>query len=280
MTGALENASRARFAELIEREPVPLDEAALTIAQEEYPALEPEAYLTRLDDLASRVMRRAGAPLRAASALRALREVLHDEEGLRGNEEDYYDPRNSFLNEVLDRRVGIPISLTVVYLEVARRAGLRLEGVGFPGHFLAKYASPSGAEVFVDAFHSGEMLSADECVARYRARSGGRDLDTRYLAGVSTRQILARMLHNLKRVYADRKDDVRSFWVLDRILLLAPGQAEALRDRGLAASRLGGATAAVRDLEAYLSRAPGASDADEIRALVSGLRGGRGGLPN
>jgi len=280
MTRALENAARARFVELIGRDPVPLDEAALSIAQEEYPALEPEAYLTRLDDLSTRVTQRAGPHLRAASSLRALREVLHDEEGLRGNEEDYYDPRNSFLNEVLDRRVGIPISLTVVYLEVARRAGLRLEGVGFPGHFLAKYVSPSGPEVFLDAFHGGEMLSAEECVARYRARSGGRDLDTRYLSGVSTRQILARMLHNLKRVYLEKKDDVRTFWVLDRILLLSPGQLEALRERGLAAARLGGATAAVRDLEAYLSRAPGASDADEIKALVAGLRGGRGALLN
>jgi regulator of sirC expression with transglutaminase-like and TPR domain len=280
MREILDSVARARFAELLGRDPVPLDEATLAIAQEEYPALEPERYLTRLDDLAERVARKAPAPLRAASALRALREVLHDEEGLRGNDDDYYDPRNSFLNEVLDRRVGIPISLSVVYLEVARRAGLRLEGVGYPGHFLAKYVSGSGAEVFVDAFHGGEMLSADECAARYRARSGGKDLDARYLRGVSNRQILARMLQNLKRLYADRKDDVRSFWVLDRILLLAPGQLEALRDRGLAAARLGGARAAARDLEAYLARATAASDADEIRAVLAGLRGGRGGLLN
>ena len=118
-----------------------------------------------------------------------------EEEGLRGNEEDYSDPRNSFLNEVLDRKVGIPISLCVIWMEVARRAGLPLEGVGFPGHFLAKYVSPGGVEVFVDAFHRGEMLSADECVARYRARTGGRDLDRRYLAAVAPRQILARVLH-------------------------------------------------------------------------------------
>lgn len=273
MPKTLESAARARFAELVARDPVPLDEAALAIAQEEYPALRPETYLARLDELAARVLRRAPPPLRAASALRALREVLHDEEGLRGNDEDYGDPRNSFLNEVLDRRLGIPISLSVVYLEVARRVGLRLEGVGFPGHFLTKYASPGGGEVFLDAHHGGEMLSAEECLARYRARSGGKDLDPRYLGAVSTRQILARMLHNLRRTYAERHDDVRTFWVLDRILLLVPGQLEALRDRGLAAARLGGVAAAVRDLEAYLAAAPEAGDAGELRAVLAGLRG-------
>ncbi len=273
MPRSLESPARARFAELVARDPVPLDQAALAIAQEEYPALRPETYLDRLDELATRVLRRSPAPLRAASTLRALREVLHDEEGLRGNDEHYQDPRNSFLNEVLDRRLGIPISLSVIYLEVARRVGLRLEGVGFPGHFLAKYASPGGGEVFLDAHNGGEMLSAEECLARYRARSGGQDLDRRYLAAVSTRQILSRMLHNLRRIYADRRDDVRTFWVLDRVLLLVPGQLEALRDRGLAAARLGGTAAAVRDLDAYLSGAPEAGDAGEVRALLTDLRG-------
>jgi regulator of sirC expression with transglutaminase-like and TPR domain len=274
VTRRAESAARERFAALLERDPVPLDEAALAIAQEEYPDLEAEAYLTRLDDLAARVLRFAPPPLRAASALRALRDVLHGEEALRGNEQDYYDPRNSFLNEVLDRRLGIPLSLSIVYIEVARRAGLRLDGVGFPGHFLAKYVSPAGIEVFVDAFHAGEMISAEECVARYKARTGGRELDPKYLRGVGARQILARMLHNLRRIYADRKDDVRSFWVLDRILMLAPGQVEALRDRGLAAARLGGSSAAARDLEAYLARAPRATDAADTGALRAGLRGG------
>jgi regulator of sirC expression with transglutaminase-like and TPR domain len=275
MPRTLESAARARFASLLAREPVPLDEATLALALEEYPQLEPETYLARLDALARRVVRRSPAPMRAASTLRSLREVLHEEEGLRGNAEDYADPRNSFLNEVLDRGLGLPITLSVVYMEVARRAGLRLEGVGFPGHFLAKYTSPSGVAVFVDAFHGGEMLSGDECLARYKARSGGRDLDPRHLSAVSPRQILARMLQNLKRVYLDRRDDVRLFWVLDRVLLLAPGQLEALRERGLAAARLGGAAAARRDLEAYLARAREPADADEVRAVLEALGAGR-----
>ncbi len=270
----LEGKARARFAALLQRDPVPLDEAALAIAEEEYPHLEADEWLVRLDLLAERVRRKAPAG-RAATALHALREVLFEEEGLRGNDGDYADPRNSFLNEVLERRLGIPISLCVVYIEVARRIGLVLHGVGFPGHFLAKYTGASGAEVFIDAFNGGEMLSADECVARYRARTGGRDLDRRHLAGVAPRQILARMLHNLKRTYLERRDNVRAYWVLDRILMLAPGQLESLRDRGLVCARLGVPAAAERDLENYLARASNALDATEVRRVLATLRGRR-----
>jgi regulator of sirC expression with transglutaminase-like and TPR domain len=269
-----EGKARARFAALLDRDPVPLDEAALAIAEEEYPRLEAEEYLVRLDRLADRV--RAKAPAgRSATLLHALRKVLFEEEGYRGNEAEYGDPRNSFLNDVIDRRLGLPITLCILYMEVARRAGLELRGVGFPGHFLAKYASPSGAEVFVDAFNGGEMLSADECVARYRARTGGRDLDRRHLAAVAPRQILARLLHNLKRTYLERRDDVRAWWVLDRILLLTPGQLEATRDRGLVSARLGVPTAAERDLEAYLAKAATAADSGEVRRVLAGLRGRR-----
>lgn len=264
-----EGSARARFAALLERDPVPLDEAALAIAAEDTPDLEPAVYLARLDHLAERV--RARAPAGAASILKALREVLHVEEGFRGNDADYYDPRNSFLNHVLDRRLGIPITLSVLWMEVGRRAGLRLQGVGFPGHFLAKYASPGGPEVFVDAYHGGEMLSADECAARHHARSG-QELDRRHLEGVSHRQLLARMLHNLRRVYADRKDPVGAWWVADRLLLVSPGQLEALRDRGLAAAKLGGGAAAAKDLEEYLSKAPRSGDTAEVRAALVRLR--------
>ncbi len=271
----LEGKARSRFAALLQRDPVPLDEAALAIAEEEYPRMDPDEYLVRLDALAERVRRKAPVRGRSATTLHAVRKVLFEEEGYRGNETDYGDPRNSFLNEVIDRRVGLPITLCVLYMEVARRVGLTLEGVGFPGHFLAKYTSPSGTEVFVDAFNGGEMLSDNECVARYRARTGGRDLDRRHLAAVSPRQILARMLHNLKRTYLERRDDVRAYWVLDRILLLAPGQLEALRDRGLVCARLGVPAPAERDLEAYLARASSAADVTEVRRVLAGLRGRR-----
>jgi regulator of sirC expression with transglutaminase-like and TPR domain len=267
-------AARARFAALLEREPIPLDEAALAIAAEEYPALDPAPYLAQLDALAARVRRTAPGPLRPAPALRALREVLVDEEGFRGNVEEYGDPRNSFLNDVLDRKLGIPISLSVVWMEVARRCGLALRGVGFPGHFLAKVET-AGLDVFVDAFHGGELLGTDEVLARFRARSGGRELDPRHLAPVTPRQLLGRMLGNLARIYDERRDPVGSWWIADRLLLLRPAHLEALRDRGLAAGRLGSLDAAERDLGAYLSRAPEAPDADAVREALDGFRARR-----
>jgi len=268
------SAARARFAALIQRDPIPLDEAALAIAAEEYPSLDPGPYLARLDALAARVLRAAPGPLRPAPALGALREVLVEEEGFRGNAEDYGDPRNSFLNDVLDRKLGIPISLCVVWMEVARRCGVALRGVGFPGHFLARLETP-GVEVFVDAFNGGELLGADEVLARFRARSGGRELDPRHLEAVGPRAILTRMLGNLARTYAERREPVGAWWVADRLLLLQPAHLEALRDRGLAAGALGGVDAAERDLAAYLARAPEAPDAEAVREALEGYRANR-----
>lgn len=266
-----ESPARRRFAELIGRPVVPLAEAALAIVQEEYPALAPDVYLRRIDDLAAAVSARLPARRDAASALRALRAVLFTEGGFRGNAADYYDPRNSFLNEVLDRRLGIPITLSVLYMEVAARAGLQVHGVGFPGHFLVKYVAGQ-REIFIDPFRGGEVLSADDCAARYRAVAPGHELDPRHLAAIGPRPILQRMLHNLERIYAERRDHVRSLWVVDRLLLLAPDDLAARRDRGLVQARLGGTAAAISDLEAYLAARPSAEDADELRALVSRLR--------
>ena len=273
-----ESPARRRFAELIGRPVVPLAEAALAIAEEEYPALDRVAYLHRIDDLAAAVRARLPADHGAASALRALRAVLFTEGGFRGNAEDYYDPRNSFLNEVLDRRVGIPITLSVLYIEVAARIGFQVDGVGFPGHFLVKHVAGQ-REIFVDPFRGGEVLSADDCAARYQAVAPGRALDPRHLEAVGPLPILARMLRNLERIYAGRRDPVRSLWVVDRLLLLAPDDVATRRDRGLVEARLGASAAAIADLEAYLAAHPGAADAGELRALVGRLRT-RGSLLN
>jgi regulator of sirC expression with transglutaminase-like and TPR domain len=260
--------ARARFEALLANDDVPLAEAALAIAAEEYPALDPGKYVARLNDLATRVRIHAPAPVRAATVLMAVRTVLFDEERFRGNDEDYYDPRNSFLNEVLDRRLGIPLSLSLLYIEVARRAGLTLQGVAFPGHFLVKYAPPGGTEVFIDPYNGGEVLSADECVARFKAASHGRAVEPRHLSGVGPRQILARMLHNLKRIYLERSDDIRLWWVVDRLLMLEPGQPEELRDRGLISARLGNAAAAARDLTKFLELAPDSPDSSQVREIL------------
>jgi regulator of sirC expression with transglutaminase-like and TPR domain len=270
--------ARRRFAALLERDPLPLAEAALAIAEEEYPGLDTGAYLARLDAFAREVEARLPARRDAAATLRALREVLFSEGGFRGNDQAYYDPRNSFLNEVLERRLGIPITLGVVLMEVAGRAGLALQGVAFPGHFLVKHVA-GDREVYIDAFHGGEILSREDCVARFRERAPGLALDERHLQAVPPRAVLARMLHNLKKIYVEAGDDLRALWVVDRLLLLAPHDAGERRDRGLVAARLGGIAAALADLEAYLAAAPEAPDAAEVRGLVAQLRG-RGSLLN
>lgn len=267
----LESAARARFAALVATASPPLDEAALAIAAEEYPALDTARWLRELDRLGARLRAAAPEPLRAASALRALRKLLAEDEGFRGNVAAYYDPRNSFLNDVLERRLGIPISLSIVYMEVARRAGLALEGVAFPGHFLVKHVSASGMEVFLDPYNGGEVLSAEECVARFRPAARG-EFDPGWLDAVGPHQILARMLHNLKRIYLQSNDDVRAWWVADRLVVLAPDELEELRDRGLFAARLGAAGPAARDLGAYLARAPEARDAAKVREMLAELR--------
>jgi regulator of sirC expression with transglutaminase-like and TPR domain len=275
-----ETPARERFAALLERSEIPLDEAALAIAAEEYPALDTKKALAQLDALAAEVGARVGdlrPPLRVLQAMRALLQ----ERGFQGNEKEYYDPRNSFLNEVLERKLGIPITLSILTIEVARRLGVYLQGVGFPGHFLVKCAVQPGlpSEIFVDAFNGWELLSSEECTARFRAVLHGRPFDKSLLDPVDSRHILTRLLHNLKRIYVERGDDVRTLWVVDRLLQITPGDLEELRDRGLVSARLGGTAAAARDLEAYLRGNPRASDVEEVRELLKEL-GGRPSLLN
>lgn len=268
----LESPARARFEALLAEPVIRLDEAALALAAEEYAGLDVQACLAQLDALAERVKRRVAGEPRAAPLISAVREVLFQEEGFRGNEKDYYDARNSYLNQVLERRLGIPITLSLLFMEVGRRAGLPLAGVGFPGHFLVKLELGHGPELFVDAYNGGELLSADECVARFKHLVHGREFDPRYLQAVPPRQILSRMLHNLKRIYVEQGDDVRAYWVIDRLLLLNPDAMDEVRDRGLVEARLGLKPAAARDLEAYLAFSPGAADAGDVRSLLDSLR--------
>jgi regulator of sirC expression with transglutaminase-like and TPR domain len=272
--------ARARFAALLARREIPLDEAALAIAAEEYPDLDVRAALAGLDGLAAEVGERVGDLRPPLKVLQAMRAVLR-EHGFKGNEREYYDPRNSFLNEVLERKLGIPISLSLLTIEVARRLGVHLQGVGFPGHFLVKCPIQPGlpSDVFIDAFNGWELLGGDECTARFRAVLHGRPFDETLLDPVDSRHILTRLLHNLKRIYVERADDVRTLWVVDRLLQITPGDLEERRDRGLVSARLGGTAAAARDLEAYVRGNPRASDVEEVRALLAEL-GGRPSLLN
>ena len=201
-----------------------------------------------------------------------LNEVLFSEFGFRGNTDQYFDARNSFLNDVLDRRTGIPITLSVVYLEVARRIELPLVGVGLPGHFLVKY-DDGAQEILLDPFHSGRLLTEDDCRAKIAEMyQGEMRFHKALLAAVSKRQILLRMLRNLKGIYAQAKDHAKTLSVIERLLLLAPEADTELRDRGLVHFGLQRYAEARADLEAYLRRAPQASDAKDIKDLLAKVR--------
>jgi regulator of sirC expression with transglutaminase-like and TPR domain len=251
---------------------LPLAEAALWIAAEEYPGLDVTAWLGRLDALGRRAARRVGPRLDVDQAVTALNGFLFGEEGFRGNTEDYYDPRNSYLNEVLERRLGIPLTLCLVYAEVAGRCGLSARGIGFPGHFLVEVECGE-ARRLVDAFGGGRTLDEAGCRRLLEQVRGPRArFDPRYLSPLGPRQILVRMLANLKGIHVARADWPRALAAADRLLLLAPEALAELRDRGGFHARLGHAAAAIRDWEAYLAQAPEAADAGQVRQRVAMVR--------
>ncbi len=266
--------ARSRFAALVlgaEAE-LPLAEAALLIAAEEYPQLLPEPYLRRLDLLAERVHDRLSDETAPLVLLQELSRVLFQEEGFRGNTEEYYDPRNSFLNDVLDRRVGIPITLSVVYLEVGWRLGLPLEGVNFPGHFLVRYQGEA-LRILVDPFQGGELrFEGDAQALLDRVYGGSVNLVPEYLRPAARKDILVRILANLKGIYLNGHDDVRALAAVERLQLLRPGEPEELRERGMILARLGRPAEARAELERYLERAPGAPDRRRVELLLERLR--------
>jgi regulator of sirC expression with transglutaminase-like and TPR domain len=254
-------------------EGVDLARASLLIACEEYPGLEPARYLTRLQEMADAVRRRLRGPAAPAHAVDALNAYLFSEEGFRGNDQDYYDPRNSFLNDVLDRRVGIPITLSTVYIEVAQRAGVDAEGVGLPGHFIVRVSEGAG-ETLVDPYHGGLRLSAEDCQERLDRIYGGRlRVDAAMLAPCGRKSMLARMLRNLKAIYLKTGDQERALRVLDLLLRVNPHSAEDLRDRGLLYASLECYGLAADDLQAHLERFPGTPDAPDLRAKAAEFRG-------
>jgi regulator of sirC expression with transglutaminase-like and TPR domain len=268
--------ARQAFASAVDRadEAIDLARAALYIAVEEYPALDVEAYVGRLDQLARDV---GELPLETPAPLGRLLNLnryLFAEQGFAGNARSYYEARNSFLNEVLDRRTGIPITLSVVYLEVGWRLELPLAGVGMPGHFLVGYYPPYQQQ-YIDVFNQGRLLSRDDCALMLRGMYGaGFTFHEEYLAPVDRRQILTRMLTNLKQIYTQGEDWPRALGVVERLLLLQPNRPSEVRDRGLIHLRRGALRAAHDDLERYIQLAPDANDLPTIRdqlALVQRL---------
>jgi regulator of sirC expression with transglutaminase-like and TPR domain len=207
---------------------------------------------------------RARAAASGGSRVEALNRYLFDELGFTGNESDYYDPRNSMLHQVLVRRTGIPITLSVVYIEVGRRAGLRVEGLGLPGHFIVRAREGEGEGVLVDPFNRRET-DREECQSRLDLIYEGRlTLSEEHLRPVGARSILARMLGNLKAVYARAHLSRRALAAVERILLLDPANAEEHRDCGVLLAQLGRVPEAMTETKIYLKLAPDAPDADAV----------------
>jgi regulator of sirC expression with transglutaminase-like and TPR domain len=267
-------AARARLAALAEvaDRPGALAEAALLIAAEEYPDLAVATWQERLVGLGRRAAERITPEMDVVPAATALRRLLADDEGFRGNVEDYYDPRNSFLNDVLERRLGIPITLSLVYMEAGLRAGLTVRGIGLPGHFVV-LAERHGHQCLLDPYHGGRLLDEAGCAALLAGVHGSEArLRPEHLRPVTGRQILTRMLANLKGVYTTLGDARRALAAVDRLVLLAPEAHGELRDRGQLHLRLGQRLAALRDFEAYLSVKPPPPDAAEVLHQLRALR--------
>ena len=235
-----------------------LARATLLIARIEYPRLDPEPYVARLDAMGEAARRAIAQHIDTTgdtstlSGVTALNDYLFAEQQFVGNRDHYEDPRNSCLNEVLDRRTGIPITLSVVYMEVARRAGLQVDGINFPGHFLVRCPEQKG-HLIIDPFHSGALLSEHKCRLLLQNHVGNEVAFSKSLLAPATRQqIIVRMLLNLKRIYVNMRSFPQARDVTELLLAITPSALSELRDRGLLAYHLNDVTAALRDLQSYL----------------------------
>jgi regulator of sirC expression with transglutaminase-like and TPR domain len=249
-----------------------LDRAALSIGLEEYPEMDIDHCLRRLDTLAARTEVLIGQTPSAMSVIEGLNEVLFIQEGLRGNNEDYYDPRNSYVNEVLDKKCGIPISLSVIYMEVARRIGFHLQGVGFPGHFVMKHSSRE-KEILIDAFNQGRILRPNDLQELLDHIYGGTvSVQPAFLQPMDKKGIISRMLFNLKGIYYQKEEYYKALSIVERVLMLNPGMSSEIRDRGLLYMQTSLFAKALADLEYYLSHTSSPEDSSNILGHIKTLR--------
>jgi|SRR5215467_7853876 len=245
-------------------EAIDLALAGLVIASDEYPGLNIQNYVDELDQICKRAREAVSGLSDPSDMLEAINSVLFLEYRYHGNRQNYYDPRNSYLNQVIDRRTGIPITLSIVYMAVADSVGLRVSGVGMPGHFLVKHSGPRG-EIYIDPFNSGRLIDAAGCARLVKEASNGNiELRSEHLVAVSKKQILTRVLTNLLAIYSEAKDFARAIRVLDLILMIHPNEPARVRDRGLLLAASGRARESIESLEQYVRLSPGASDAGEM----------------
>jgi len=272
---------RSRLQEEVSRgeEGMNLARGALLMALEEYPQLPVEQYLGRLDTLAEEVQDRLAGEDAPLVVLRELVETLHERHAFRGNSADYYDPRNLFLNDVLDRELGIPITLGIVLLEVGWRLGLPLEGVQFPAHFLIRYRGEV-VQLLLDPFRSSQIRFEDQAQELLDRMYGGMvRLHPRFLRTADRKEILMRVARNLKVIHLNRGDPERALRAVEQLLILRPGVAEEVRDRGILLARVGRREEAIGVLEEFLGGHPLNAEMERIQRILDRLRKRRGEEP-
>jgi regulator of sirC expression with transglutaminase-like and TPR domain len=253
-------------------EQISLAKAALFFAQTQYPDLNPDDYLNKLDAIASVLREKLPDNSYPLKIIQTINQYLFEELRFTGNTRDYYDPRNSYLHEVLERKLGIPLSLSILYLEIAQRLNFPMVGIGMPGHFLIR-PNFEDAGIFVDAFNQGEILFPEDCETRLQqVYQQPVKLDPAFLAPISNRQILVRMLTNLKFIYVNNNSYEKALQVINSLLILLPDSETELRDRGLLYYQMGDGEHAIVDLETYLKLSPNAQDAPAIYQLLEQIR--------
>jgi regulator of sirC expression with transglutaminase-like and TPR domain len=251
---------------------IELDQAALALARIEHPDLDPQPFLAILDSFAVELAGRLSGADDGAEYVAAANQFLFDELGFQGNSADYYNPRNSCLNDVLMNRTGIPITLSLIYLEIARRLAKPVYGIGMPGHFLVQYADRRFS-AYIDPFHGGQLLSKGDCFRVAREMTGAEVAPkAEFLIPVSKKQILLRMVNNLRSIYFTRRMHAKALALLDLILAAGPSTPDEYRQRAAAEIHLGRFRAARDDLERFLSLAPESPDRKDVEEQIRKIR--------
>ncbi|MFZ1986691.1 MAG: transglutaminase-like domain-containing protein [Desulfatitalea sp.] len=267
-------AIRARFAQLVEGPEDKIDtvEAALLIARTAFPDLIGSHCMDCLNRWADSLRMSLNPSSSAGDILSNLNRILFDEEGFQGDHQNYYDPQNSFLNRVLERKLGIPLTLSLIYSEVGRRAGVPMYGFALPGHFIAGLLHASGT-LYIDPFNRGEVLTEKECREMIQARYGREAAaDASWKTPAAKKAILKRMLRNLKAIYRQLGQDLQSFEMIQWILAVDPDAADELKERGQLYEAMGNSAFAVRDLERYLAVTPASEGKEMVELKINMLR--------
>jgi regulator of sirC expression with transglutaminase-like and TPR domain len=265
--------SSREFARLVTLpvERLDLARAALLVAAEVDPGVDIAGTLARLDLLAAGLEARLAPEDSEFTRLLKLIEYLFQDLGFRGNEDEYYDARNSLLPDVLERRLGIPISLAIVTIEIGRRVGIPIEGIAFPGHFLVRHARQR--HLIFDPFHSGELLTLTECAELFSRVAGNEAVfDNRYLAPAAPHDILVRLITNLKSIYVRQNQLAEALLMVQMLLLIHPDDPQNVRDRGLLKVQAGEIGSGIADLETYLASEPEPADQQTVEALIARAR--------